>query len=72
MQLFTFLPSDRITVVFCCSNMHAWSVILKTELWDIETVVFLQSYLIMPGGHLTRNRKQKNMSNVWPKEWLPT
>ena len=35
-------------------------------------MVFLQSHLIMPGGHLTRNRKQKNMSNVWPKEWLPT
>ena len=31
----------------------------------IQALVFLKSYMIMPGGHLWEMQKQKNKSNFW-------
>ena len=40
----------------------------------IELLLVVSNYLLMiirdyVGWSLTRNRKQKNMSNFWPKKW---
>ena len=38
---------------------------------DIQAMVFLQSYVIMSGGHLweTENKKNDFMLNFWLNKW---
>ena len=34
------------------------------SVWDIRAIVFLQSYLIMPGGRLQETEKQKKICQI--------
>ena len=68
------MHSDHITAIFFKSAAvkcgHAWSAILKTDFlghWGNGFPTIIHDYA---RWSLTRNRKQKNMSNFWPNSYL--
>ena len=60
----TFLPRDRITDIFFVSQLLKSVSKLgqhysKINFCDIRATVFLQSYLIMPGGRLPETKNKR-------------
>ena len=41
----------------------------KLNFCEIQELVFLKSYVIMPGGRLWEMQKQKTKSNIWFTKW---
>ena len=70
----TFLPTYRITDIFSFKTTAiicqvTWSALFKNELLWHSSNSFVTIIRDHAWWSLTRNRKQKNMSNFWPKKW---
>ena len=70
----TFLPTYRITDIFSFKTTAiicqvTWSALFKNELLWHSSNSFVTIICDHARWSLTGNRKQKNMSNFWPKKW---
>ena len=70
----TFLPRDRTMYyrhLFCKSAaiicQQTWSALFKINFCDIRATVFLQSYVIMPGGRLPETENKRIYQISGPK-----